>query len=209
MLSAHEASITLTYKSSLSVFLLPSAFKSSSFSPSPSNPNSPISLSLATDSAPSTTERFFLQLLRARLLGIQQSQTPIRRVLALLESGWKLAQRVKTQVADLQAAWPTEESIRGDDVLRVTATMLLRDARTKVDTAFEIVVGGAGVEGISATLRTETKTVYGQDLKEDKMANVLRRESGVDKDGADVGQWAKALGVLEEKVSHYLKEKQG
>jgi hypothetical protein len=213
--SAAGNSLTLNYKGELSLLLTPSSF--SPHAPEQGS-NSPISLShLASgDTAEiSITHRFFLQFLRARLLGVVQARTPIRAVLAQVSSGWNLASQIVRQVEDLQTVCPTAVAISGDERLCVTSTLLLRDMQTKVDVAYEVAVGG-GADGddvvAAASVSTAVKVVYGEELKEGRMAEFLLAKIGAEAAatgddarnqkvvGGGLGGWAEAVRDLETRL---------
>ncbi|MCJ1438218.1 hypothetical protein MMC27_007605 [Xylographa pallens] len=196
--SAAGSSITLAYRSTLQLFLSPSSFCANNAKAlDVSNDNSSISLTYIADTHPihpkplSTENRFFLQIMRARLQCLLQSQTPIKDVLAFVSSTWDHACRVSDEVRASNLTYITTPAIQSDDVLAVKASILLREMRTKVEVAFRVDVGGEGLR-VAVGFRTQAKVVYGEVLNESKMGDFLRQKVVAEGMG-----WAKALRELE------------
>ena len=192
------SSITLTYRSTLQLFLTPSSFCINDAEVSDtSNDNSSISLTYIADTHPihpkplSTEHRFFLQIMRVRLQCLLQSQTPITDVLAFVSSTWDHACRVSDEVRASNLTYITTPEIQSDDVLTVKASILLREMKTKVEVAFTVDIGGEGL-GMAVELGTQAKVVYGEVLNESKMGDFLRQK--VVKEGMG---WVRALRELE------------
>jgi kinetochore protein Spc7/SPC105 len=199
IVSASDLTLTLTYQRTLQLFLTPS-----SFLPAASSPTSPISLTYLADTHPyhpiplSTEKRFFLQLLRAHLQCLPQSQTRLKSVLDLIGTAWQRASRVADEIRQLNAAFMTEAAIRSDEVLAATATVLLRDMRTKVAVDFVVAVRD-GVEG-RLDVRVAATVVYGEVLKEDKMAEFLRTRVLAEGRVVGDGGWVAAVRELEARL---------
>ncbi|MCJ1285991.1 hypothetical protein MMC26_005333 [Xylographa opegraphella] len=199
--SVAGSSITLTYRSTLQLFLTPSSFYVNKAAVSNmSKDNSSISLTYIADTQPnhpkplSTENRFFLQIMRARLQCLRQCETPIKDVLAFVSSTWDHACRVSDEVRALNLTYITTPEIQSDDILAVKASILLREMKTKVGIVFKVDVGGEGL-GIAVDFTTQAKVVYGEDLHESKMGDFLRQK--VARDGMG---WVKALRELEARL---------
>lgn len=186
--------LTLTYKSHLKLFLHPLAFASTTTSPLP-RPNAPISLHHTTTPASSlpTPLRFFLQLLQATLLGLQQSSTRLPDLLRFVASSWDTALELAEAARRLDLETLTDVRILADDELKVVAEVLVVERRAKVRVEFgvgaSVVVGREdeeqeeeeedGSEGGSLALRTSVtptvKVVYGSVGDEAKMTEFVRK----------------------------------
>ena len=197
----------MTFRSALSLTLDPSHFHP--HVPA-SSPNGPLSLTLDApppadhpDDPTATTLRFFLQLLRARLLALPQARVPLRAALDIVAAGHALAARVRAQADALNdACFPTEARIVGDNVLEIVARVLLRAARTVVEVRFEVQVGegpkdaGEGQEGeLAARVTAAVKVVYGEELKEGRMGEFLNERIAGKVEG-----WADAVRELEARL---------
>ncbi|MCJ1471974.1 hypothetical protein MMC13_000618 [Lambiella insularis] len=196
--TAADSSLTLTYSSSLQLFLVPSSFAPNNGSTSPaSRSNSPISLSYIADTNPyhpaalSTEKRFFLQIMRVRLQCLTQCETPVGDVLSFVSSTWDHSCSISKQVQGLNLTHITVPEIQSDEVLSVRATILLRKMETKVEAVFEVRIGGEGLE-IETDVKTVAKVVYGEGLNEGKMGDFLAQKIGKERLG-----WAKAIHELE------------
>ncbi|MCJ1391052.1 hypothetical protein MMC18_003913 [Xylographa bjoerkii] len=196
--SAAGSSITLTYHSTLQLFLTPSSFRVSSAQiQDTSNNSSSISLTYIADTHPnhpeplSTENRFFLQIMRARLQCLVQSQTSIKDVLMFVSSTWDHACRISEEVRALNLTYITTPEIQSDDLLAVKASILLREMKTKVEVAFEVTVGGDSLD-LAADFKTRVKVVYGEVLNESKMGDFLGQK--IIKEGLG---WVKALRELD------------
>ncbi|KAJ4373947.1 hypothetical protein N0V83_002686 [Neocucurbitaria cava] len=194
--SASSTSITLTHLNDLELFFHPSAFASNS----PNSPNASISLAYIGDTATphprplTTSKRFFLQLIRAHLHCIPQSQTPISSLLSLVKNSWATALAVAEGIRCLEHSYITEEFILSDERMGVAANMLLPTVQTKVKVLFEVGVGGIGERGVETEVGVKAEVVYGEKYGEEKMGAFLRDFCGSevrDVDGMSV--WADGM----------------
>ena len=183
----------------------------------PASSNRPISLSLVdapsadsdSDAATATARRFFLQLLRARLLAIPQSRTSLRSVLDVVAAGQALLSAVTRQIQDLQnGCFPTSAAIVDDTQMEVVARMVLKATRTVVEVRFRVhadsTAAGSNVEsrndneatsGVQARVVTTAKVIYGEELKEGRMGEFLAERTG-----GEVKGWADAARELEQRL---------
>lgn len=193
----------MTYYRTLQLFFKPSSFQSKGSS-SPPTENSPISLTYIADAyefrpQPLTTEkRFFLQIMRAQLQCLQQSQTSVRDLLAFVSSSWEIATAIVEEARILGVNYITEPTITSDEVMAIRSFILLRAMRTKVEVGFEVKVqSGEGVAALDVDVKANVKVCYGEGLKEKKMAEFL--ESQI-KGAQQRGVWVKAVMELEERL---------
>ena len=193
----------MTYKGTLQLFFTPASFGSGSRPPTNSE-NSPISLTYIADvhsyhPKPLTTEkRFFLQIMRAQLQCLQQSQTTVRDLLAFVSTSWEIASTIVKEAHILGVSYITEPTITSDEVMAVRSCILLQAMRTKVEVVFEVKVrSGEGVAALDTTVKVGAKVRYGEGLKERKMTEFLESKvKAVRKEGA----WVKAVGELEQRL---------
>lgn len=206
IVSTAESAITMTYNGTLQLFFTPASFKSNG---SPAElENSPISLTYIADaheyhSQPLTTEkRFFLQIMRAQLQCLQQSQTKVKDLLAFVSSSWEIASKIAEQARVLAVSYITEPTITSDEVMAVRSFILINAMKTKVEVVFEVKVrSGDGVASLGVGVKSNAKVCYGEGLKEKKMGEFLESKiAGKGKGGKDRGVWAKAVGELEERL---------
>ncbi|KAF2625867.1 Spc7-domain-containing protein [Macroventuria anomochaeta] len=194
--SASASSITMTHLSDLELYFQPQCFATSPTTPTP---NGSISLAYIGDSAQphprplTTSKRFFLQLIRAQLHCIPQSQTSIAEVLALVKNGWTTALAVAEGVRWLEHNYVTEECILSDEHMGIKADMLLPALQTKVRVNFEIgVVLNSG--GVETEVDVKAEVVYGEKYGEEKMGAFLRDFYGeVVKEERDMTVWADGM----------------
>lgn len=172
--SASSTSITMTHINDLELYFQPSAFATST-----NSPNESISLAYIGDSATphprplTTSKRFFLQLIRAHLHCIPQSQTSISSLLALVKNTWATALAVAEGIRCLEHSYITEEFILSDERMGVAANMLLPTLQTKIKVMFEI---NADIEneGVKTDVGVKAEVVYGEKYGEEKMGAFLR-----------------------------------
>jgi kinetochore protein Spc7/SPC105 len=186
----------MTHLSDLELYFQPSSFSTGSSS----TPNGSISLAYIGDSATphprplTTSKRFFLQLIRAQLHCIPQSQTPISTVLSLVKNGWATALAVAEGVRWLQHSYVTEECILSDERMGITADMLLPSLQTKVRVFFEIGVGMLGAQSVETEVEVKAEVVYGEKYGEEKMSAFLGDFCGaVVKQERDMTVWADGM----------------
>jgi kinetochore protein Spc7/SPC105 len=163
----------MTHNNDLELYFQPSAFATGK-----NTPNASISLSYVGDSAlahprPLTTsKRFFLQLIRAHLHCIPQSQTKIASLLSLVKNAWATALAVADGVRWLEHSYITDQMILSDERMAISANMLLPGLQTKVRATFDIGVS-VGANGVETEVSSRAEIVYGEKYSEDKMSAFL------------------------------------
>lgn len=193
----------MTHLSDLELYFQPQCFATGSTTPTP---NGSISLAYIGDSAQphprplTTSKRFFLQLIRAQLHCISQSQTSIAEVLALVKNGWTAALAVAEGVKWLELNYITDECILSDERMGITADMLLPALQTKVRVNFEM-----GVNLTQGVVETEVgikaEVVYGEKYGEEKMSAFLRDFCGeVVKEQREMTVWADGMVDLAQRL---------
>ncbi|KAI4670503.1 uncharacterized protein J4E79_000785 [Alternaria viburni] len=192
--SASSNSITMTHMNDLELYFVPSSFATGS-----NTPNGSISLAYIGDSATphpralTTSKRFFLQLIRAHLHGIPQSQTRISSLLSLVKNSWATAIAVAEGVRWLEHSYITEEFILSDERMAISANMLLPTLQTKVKATFEVGVS-LGKEGIETDVNMRAEVVYGEKYGEEKMGAFLRDFCGNEiKEEREMSVWADGM----------------
>ncbi|KAK4696344.1 hypothetical protein P7C71_g1559, partial [Lecanoromycetidae sp. Uapishka_2] len=203
IISVTESALTMTFNRTLQLFFTPGSFKPINSS-SGATENSPISLTYIADAheyhpQPLTTEkRFFLQIMRAQLQCLQQSETKVRDLLSFVSSSWEVASAIAEEARMLGVSYISEPTIISDEVMAVRASVLLRAMRTKIEVVFEVNVrSGDGVAALGVGVSSNARVCYGEGLKEKKMAEFL--DSKV-KGAKGSGVWVKAVGELEERL---------
>ncbi|KAF2440286.1 Spc7-domain-containing protein [Karstenula rhodostoma CBS 690.94] len=199
--SASGSMITLTYKNDLELYLQPSAFATGV-----DTPNASISLTYVGDSATprprplTTSKRFFLQLIRAHLHCIPQSQTRVKDLLDVIKNGWATASAVAEGVRWLEHSYITDESILSDERMAVSSNMLLPSLQTKVKVTFEIGVS-LGSNGAETEVTAKAELVYGEKFKTEKMGAYLEHICGAKvKEEKEMSVWADACLDLVERL---------
>jgi kinetochore protein Spc7/SPC105 len=192
--SASSSSITMTHLNDLELYFLPSAFMTGG-----STPNESISLAYVGDSATphprplTTSKRFFLQLIRAHLHCIPQSQTRISDLLSLVKNGWAAALAVAEGVRWLEHNHITEEFILSDERMGISTNMLLPALQTKIKVTFDIGVS-LGADGVHTDVGTKAEIVYGEKYGEEKMGAFLRDFCGSEvRKIDDMAVWADGM----------------
>ena len=201
--SVADAALTMTFNRTLQLFFTPASFQPNDI-PSAVNENSPISLTYIADAHEyhpqtlTTEKRFFLQIMRAQLQCLQQSQTRVKDLLSFVSSSWETASTIAEEARMLGVAYITEPTITSDEVMAVRSNILLQAMRTKVEVVFEVKVrSGDGVAVLGVSVTSNARVCYGEGLKEKKMAEFL--ESKV-KGAKGCGVWVKAVGELEDRL---------
>jgi len=176
--SASSNGITMTHLNDLELYFQPSAFMTGG-----NTPNQSISLAYIGDSATphprslTTSKRFFLQLIRAHLHCIPQSQTRIVDLLTVVKNGWATALAVVDGVRWLEHNYITDEFILSDERIGISANMLLPTLQTKVKVTFEVGVSLSS-DGVQTDVIPRAEVVYGEKYGEEKMGAFLRDFSG-------------------------------
>ncbi|KAI4138676.1 MAG: hypothetical protein L6R39_006668, partial [Caloplaca ligustica] len=159
IVSAASSALTMTYKDTLQLYFTPSSFIIPGSSTSALAENSPISLTYIADSheyhpRPLTTEkRFFLQIIRAQLQCLEQSQVLTSDLLNFITRCWEAALTIAEEVRSLGTGYITEATILSDEVLAVKAMVLLQQMQTKLEVTFQVQArGGEGEGGITEGL---------------------------------------------------------
>jgi kinetochore protein Spc7/SPC105 len=184
----------MSYINDLELYFQPSAFATGG-----DTSNASISLTYVGDSSTphprplTTSKRFFLQLLRAHLHCIPQSQTRIAELLSLVKTGWATALAVAEGVRWLEHTYITEEYILSDERMAISSNLLLPAVQTKVKVTFEIGVS-LGANGVETEVGAKAELVYGEKYSQEKMSAFLRDFCGSRlKDEKDMTVWADAV----------------
>ena len=205
VVSTMDSTVTMTYKRTIQLFFTPSSFRRSDENErSAQVGNAPISLTYTADAhvchpQPLTTEkRFFLQIMRAQLQCLQQSQTSVKDLLTFVSSNWETASKIAEEARMLSVGYITEPTIISDEAMAIRSVILLHAMRTKVEVILEVRVrSGEGVATLGVGLKSAAKVCYGEGLKEKKMAEFL--ESKI-KGIKEKGTWVRAVGELEDRL---------
>jgi kinetochore protein Spc7/SPC105 len=178
----------------LELYFQPSAFATGS-----DTPNASISLVYVGDSASphprplTTSKRFFLQLIRAHLHCIPQSQTRIRDLLILIKNAWATALAVAEGVRWLEHSYITDEVILSDERMAISANMLLPSLQTKIHCTFALSVS-LGPDGLDTQVEPNAELVYGEKYKADRMRDFLKDFCGTRvREEKDMAIWADAV----------------
>jgi kinetochore protein Spc7/SPC105 len=184
----------MTHSNDLELYFQPSAFMTSG-----NASNQSICLAYVGDSATphsrplTTSKRFFLQLIRASLHCIPQSQTRISDLLTLVKSGWATALAVAEGVQWLEHNYITEEFILSDERMAISANMLIPTLQTKVKVTFDVGIS-LGSDGVSTDVSTKAELVYGEKYGEEKMGAFLRDFCGNEvRKREDMAVWADGM----------------
>ena len=196
----------MTYDRALQVFFTPSSFKSNDSAAKLEN--SPISLTYIADAheyhpQPLITEkRFFLQIMRAQLQCLQQSQVKVKDLLAFVSSSWEIASNIVEQARVLGVNYITEPTITSDEVMAIRSFIFLNAMKTKVEIVFEVKVrSGDGVASLNVSVKSSAKVCYGEGLKEKAMGEFLESKiAGKGKGQKGRGFWDTGGGELEERL---------
>lgn len=184
----------MTHLNDLELYFQPSAFMTGG-----NTPNQSISLAYVGDSAMprprplTTSKRFFLQLIRAYLHCIPQSQTRIADLLTIVKNGWAAALAVAEGVRWLDTNYITEEFILSDEQMGISTNMLLPTLQTKIKVTFEVGVS-LGSEGVQTDVGARAEVIYGEKYGEEKMGAFLRDFCGSEiRDVDEMAIWADGM----------------
>jgi len=163
--------------------------------------NAPISLTYIADAhehrpqALTTERRFFLQIIRAQLQCLHQSQIKIKDLLAFVSGSWQTACSIVEEVRILGLSYITEPTIIADEIMSVRSTILLRAMQTKVHVDFEVKVRSVdSVAGLRILVKPTAEACYGQNLKQKNMGDFLETQV---RSGKERGVWSTAVEELE------------
>lgn len=202
----------MTYQRTLQLYFTPSSFmRNMAVAPSANNvDDSPISLTYIGDapehkSQPLSTEkRFFLQIMRAHLQCLPQATTKMKDLLKFVSCNWETACLISEEIRILGISYITEATILLDEVMAIKAVLLLRDMKTKVHIGFEVKVqSNEKAMELDVNIQPIATVIYGEELKEKKMAEFLQQKIGGKNDKLDnggVGVWARAVLELQERL---------
>ena len=127
---------------------------------------------------PSTTQRFFLQLLRAHLHSLDPAETHASVLLRVVAAGWESASRVEAQIKCLRRrCGVTVERIAGDEKLEVETVVLVPTSESRVDVTFGVDVAVKGEE-VEASIGVRAETAYGRRVERAEMEKGLRKRVG-------------------------------
>jgi len=201
----------MTFCDTLNLFFHPQAFKSSSSPIKVQTPsksprkisNAPISLTyIDTESGSSlsstkrrhdkgtllTTERrFFLQLIRAQLHCLDQSQTSAKHMIQFISKAWTLANQISETIRRISLQHPTNVNILSDEKLGIQVEILLSKVETKVLLNIDLSCCISPFDlDLSTDVECRARVVYGEQYNESKMTEFMTARVGKnDMDGAE------------------------
>ncbi|KAI9690508.1 MAG: hypothetical protein M1822_009471 [Bathelium mastoideum] len=190
----------MAYRSDIQVYFDLASFQLGDSSLATKKENSPIRLTYIGDGhehrlRPLATEkRFFLQIMRAHLQCLAQSQTRIKELLSFVAAGWQRACAVSDAVQSLGRDFITEVSILSDETMEAQSMMLLSKLETKVMVRFRV-GASVGEDGIDTRITPTAQVMYGERYNEPKMAEFLASKVGNGFDG-----WADATRELKDRL---------
>lgn len=211
--SAATSAVTLSYRGEIELFFHPLAFadaRSPTSSPAKGPlSNQPITLSYTAPDKrngsakePSTSQRFFIQLIRAQLLALPQPKTSIATLLKLVSKSWDACAALVDGIAQLEATGMTDVAILGDEVVGVKTAVVLPDVASKVMIRFAVSVAVDVAEDgdhadVSTQVQSNVKVVYGERYDEAKMSEFMKGLVGEELlDRERMGVWADAVADL-------------
>ncbi|WZH40402.1 Spindle pole body protein [Fusarium acuminatum] len=165
-------------------------------------PNSTIDLWYIADNReqnalPKTTEKeFFLQSIRDHARALPHNRTEVSHLLASVKSAWDRANLVSSQVARLNATFPTTVERTSDSSVAITTSMLLVPLETRLEIKLNL-HGQSNGEGLRITITPEAKVLYGEHFNVPKIVDYLTTRIG------------KAVGSGEEQWSDVVVELHG
>lgn len=200
--STSGPALTMVFDRTLQLFFTPSSFMpNTSRTGANAREDAPISLTYIADArehhpqALTTDKRFFLQIIRAQLQCLQQSQIKAQDLLSFVSSSWQSARAIVEEARVLGVSYIIEPTITADETMSIRSTILLRSMETKVHIDFEVKVrSGEGVSGLKVSVKPTAKVCYGENLKTKNMSDFLDTQI---KSGKGQGVWAKAVSELE------------
>ena len=203
--SATGSALSMTYRRAIQLHFSPSALNPNASKERPlAGENAPISLTYIADANEhhpqilTTEKRFFLQIIRAHLQCLNQSQTKTKDLLGFVSSSWDLTTLIAEEARALGVGYLSEPVIKGDEIMAICSTIFLRAMQTKVEVTYELKVGSReGVSKLSLSVKPSVRVCYGETLNEKKMSEFVNsRMKGVE----GYGVWAQATKELEEKL---------
>jgi kinetochore protein Spc7/SPC105 len=81
---------------------------------------------------------FFLENIRDQIRSIPQSQTPVSKMLSMVQTGWDKARVVSRQTSDVNIAFPTVVARRSDSAIAITSSLLLVTLETRVESVLNL-----------------------------------------------------------------------
>lgn len=200
--SALGTTLTMTYRSEVQLFFDAAAFAQAVDSQKRNSgaANSPISLMYVADEVkrPLTTQkRFFLQIMRAHLQSLVQSQVTAKDLLSFVSEGWTTALSVVSEIHRLDLVAPSRCRIVADERMDINTEILLPQTESKLNIALEIRVGITSGRMSARMENAAVKCMYGESFKEGKMKEFV--ESNLGKCGE--GTWGAVVVELRRKLA--------
>lgn len=188
-----SASLTIRYRSQIELTFQPARFANAT-GPDSGMSNGPIKLSFCGSDI-TTTQRFFLQSLQAYLQAMPQRSTLIASMLQTIGEGWTASVDIGKSEQSLRIEGHIETSIKSDECLALTTTILLPRIRTKVRVIFLASVMIDDDLSIDISTTGDIQVVYGKVPKLDSIKDSL---SSYARQGADT--WQRGLQWLQKEM---------
>jgi kinetochore protein Spc7/SPC105 len=144
---------------------------------------------------------FFLENIRDQIRSIPQSQTPVSKMLSMVQTGWDKARVVSRQTSDVNIAFPTVVARRSDSAIAITSSLLLVPLETRVEAVLNLHSHG-GTEGLDIEIAPEAKVIYGEHFNVGKVGEFLATRIGkaVALAGAEAEEWGDVMTELHQRL---------
>ncbi|KAF5595453.1 spindle pole body [Fusarium subglutinans] len=160
-------------------------------------PNSTIDLWYIADNReqnalPKTTEKeFFLQSIRDYVRALPHSRTEVAHLLKSVQNAWDKANLVSSQVARLNATFPTTVEKTSDSSIAITTSLLLVPLETRLEIKLDL-QGQSSAEALDVMIAPDAKVVYGEHFNVPKVTEFLTTRIGKFV-GAGEEQWSDVM----------------
>lgn len=144
------------------------------------------------------THDFFLESIRDQIRALPQSQTPVAKLLSVVQAGWDKAIAVSSQTSNLNVTFPTTVSRTSDSAMSITSSLLLVPLETRVEAVLHLHSRG-GVEGLEIGITAEARVIYGEHFNVGKIGEFLVTRIG-DALGAETEEWSAVMMELHRRL---------
>jgi kinetochore protein Spc7/SPC105 len=141
---------------------------------------------------------FFLESIRDQIRALPQSQTPVAKLLSVVQAGWDKAIAVSSQLSDLNVTFPTTISRTSDSVMSITSSLLLVPLETRVEAVLHL-HSRSGGEGLEIGIKAEARVIYGEHFNVGKIGEFLVTRIG-NTLGAEMEEWSAVMVELHQRL---------
>lgn len=141
---------------------------------------------------------FVLACIRDQIRSVPQSQTPVAKLLSMVQASWDKAALLTLEISKVNIVFPTAVSRISDSAIAITSSLLLVPLETRVETVLKL-HNRSGTEDLELDIAAEARVIYGEHFNVGKVGEFLTTRIG-NTLGAGTEEWGDVMVELHQRL---------